>query len=286
MTGYGRNEAMIGDARCTIEVRSVNGRYLEFGSRVPKEWSSKEPQIRDFIRSRVDRGSVNVYIRLDETVSASSLQVNNEVAKAYVEALRRLQLDLAVGGEVTIDHVSRYDAIFTAPSSTEEVDVWPQLSVALALAVDAMDAMREREGSEMAKDLDTRLASIETGLVDVERMSAERIPLERERLRERVRQVVDDSSIDEQRMQLEIVLLADKLDVSEECVRLRSHIKHFKDDMKVGGAIGRKLNFQLQEMNREVNTIGSKSNDSAIARIVVGMKEELERMREQVQNIE
>ena len=138
----------------------------------------------------------------------------------------------------------------------------------------------------MRVDLLQRMSEIAAHLVHVERLSAERIPAERERLRERVAQLMGDEAVDEQRLQLEIALLADRLDITEECVRLRSHMKHVEDDLREGGSVGRKLNFQLQEMNREVNTMGSKSNDAVIARHVISMKEELERMREQVQNIE
>jgi uncharacterized protein (TIGR00255 family) len=131
-----------------------------------------------------------------------------------------------------------------------------------------------------------RLAAIATALDVVEQLSAQRIPQERERLREKVRSLISDDAIDEQRLQLEIIMLSERLDVSEECVRLRSHLKHYQADLAAGGSVGRKLNFLLQEMNREVNTIGSKASDAEIARIVVGMKEELERVREQVQNLE
>jgi uncharacterized protein (TIGR00255 family) len=287
MTGYGKAEAIVDSTPTTIEVRSVNGRYLELSCRLPKEWAEHESAVRDAVRQAISRGSVNVFIRREDAPGAQSLFVDKALAIAYVEQLRTLRDELGLIGEVSVDHLASYAPIFQgeAPGEVNE-NVWSELSGILGTALDAINAMREREGVEMGKDLEARLQSIASGLEEVERRSLERIPAERERLRERVRQVVEDENIDEQRLALEITLLADKLDVSEECVRLRSHIKHFRDDMKSGGAIGRKLNFQLQEMNREVNTIGSKTNDADIARIVVGMKEELERMREQVQNIE
>jgi uncharacterized protein (TIGR00255 family) len=166
------------------------------------------------------------------------------------------------------------------------VDAWPELKIAIGGALEALNAMRAKEGAQLALDFLHRIEIMESTLKTIEERSHARIPLERERLRERVRQLVDDAVLDEQRLQLEIVLLSDKLDVSEECVRLRSHIKFFRENLAEGVGVGRKLNFLLQEMNREVNTIGSKSNDAEIARMVVGMKEELERIREQVQNIE
>ncbi len=287
MTGYGKAEATVDGTSTTIEVRSVNGRYLELSCRLPKEWAEHESAMRDAIRQAVSRGSVNVFVRREDASGAGSLHIDTELASEYVTQLRTLRDALGLSGEVSIDNIASFAPIFQGePEKAENENVWPELSAVLDQALEALNVMRGREGTEMGKDLESRLAAIATGLEDVERRSQERIPAERERLRERVRQVIEDENIDEQRLALEITLLADKLDVSEECVRLRAHIKHFRDDMKSGGAVGRKLNFQLQEMNREVNTIGSKTNDADIARVVVGMKEELERMREQVQNIE
>lgn len=287
MTGYGRSELTIGNARCTIEIRCVNGRFLDFTARLPKEWSDKEVQIRELIHGRIDRGTVNVMIRCEDPGGESSLRIDTGLVKAYIQALRQIKEEFHLAGEVSLDQIVSFAQIFEgADISMSDADVWVELLPAVVTALNALDEMRIREGAEISRDLYARLDAITDALLQVERMSAERIPQERERLRERVRQVITDDGIDEQRLHLEIVLLADKLDISEECVRLRSHLKHLREDMHTGGAVGRKLNFQLQEMNREVNTMGSKSNDASIARLVVGMKEELERIREQVQNIE
>jgi uncharacterized protein (TIGR00255 family) len=173
-----------------------------------------------------------------------------------------------------------------ADAASEDVDVWPVLQSGIIDALHALNAMRDKEGAELARDLEQRLEMMMQSITTVEQMSIARIDTERVRLRERVRQLVEDAIVDEQRLQLEIVLLSEKLDVTEECVRLRSHIKHFRQYMSSDEKAGRKLNFLLQEMNREINTIGSKCNHADIAVIVVGVKEELERMREQVQNVE
>lgn len=287
MTGYGKSEILIEGSPCTIEARCVNGRYLELSTRIPKEWSDKEGLIRETVRENVTRGSLNIFIRQEEKGSQQAVQVDTEVARSFVEALRRLKSELGLEGDVSVDHLVHFPAIFQAPPDTgDHPDVWPDLKKGLVEALVAMTAMRDKEGDELAKDLHGRLDAIETGLIDVEQRSAARIPQERERLRERVKQVIDEASIDDLRMNLEITLLAEKLDVTEECVRLRSHMKHFRQYMADDAQAGRKLNFLLQEMNREVNTIGSKTNDADIARVVVGMKEELERMREQIQNVE
>ncbi|MCX6140001.1 MAG: YicC family protein [Candidatus Kapabacteria bacterium] len=287
MTGYGKSEIVINGTECTIEAKCVNGRYLELSTRIPKEWSDKEGLVRETVRELVTRGSLNIFVRLEDKGSQQTVQVDTQVARSYVEALRGLQAELGLSGEVTIGDLVRFPAIFQAPPDTEEKpDTWPELRKGLVESLNALNTMRDKEGAELSNDFHGRLAAIEAGLVDVEQRSALRVPQERERLRERVRQVIDEASIDDMRMSLEITLLAEKLDIVEECVRLKSHIKHFRQYMADESQAGRKLNFLLQEMNREVNTIGSKSNDAAIALVVIGMKEELERMREQVQNVE
>lgn len=285
MTGYGRAHGTVLGAPTSIEVKSVNGRYLELGVRIPKEWSYAEHQVRECIREHIVRGSVNIYIRREETSSEADVAVNVTAAGAYVAALRKLQQELQLSGEVSVDTIANYAPAFHA-TTDGEADVWAELEPLIATAISDLNTMRIREGAALVTDMQQRLTNISAALTMVEQISAQRIPAERERLRERVRQLTNDEGIDEQRLQLEIILLSEKLDVNEECVRLRSHIDHYASDLLGGGAVGRKLNFLLQEMNREVNTIGSKASDAEIARLVVGMKEELERIREQVQNIE
>lgn len=287
MTGYGKSDAVVNSTPTTIEVRCVNGRYLELNCRMPKEWADKEGAVRETAREQVSRGSLSIFIRQEDLSSTQSVRVNPTIARGYVEALRSLKQELSLDGEITMDHLVQFSSIFQAPDAEgERPDPWPELHRALVDALRNLNTMRDLEGAELYKDFAARLEGIETGLVDVEARSIARIPVERERLRERVRQLMAEEAVDEQRLQLEIVLLAEKLDVSEECVRLRSHIKFFRENLQDGKGVGRKLNFLLQEMNREVNTIGSKTNDAAIAVVVVQMKEELERMREQVQNVE
>ena len=287
MTGYGKSECMLDDAPCTVEARSVNGRYLELSVKLPKEYSEHEGRIREVVREQVLRGSVNLYIRREDLAEITPLNVDVEAARHYVDALRTIQSELGVGGEVRIEHLTVFPSIFQRPlRSAERPDVWPALKEAVVQALTAMNAMRDMEGKDLSRDLVTRCETIATALEIVEKRSLERIPAERERLRERVRQILDENSIDESRLSLEIVLLSEKLDITEECVRLRSHIKHFQQYMATEQQPGRKLNFLVQEMNREINTIGSKCNDADIAVTVVTMKEELERIREQIQNVE
>jgi len=287
MTGYGKSECMLDDAPCTVEARSVNGRYLELSVKLPKEYSEHEGRIREVVREQVLRGSVNLYIRREDLAEITPLNVDVEAARHYVDALRTIQSELGVGGEVRIEHLTVFPSIFQRPlRSAERPDVWPALKEAVVQALTSMNAMRDMEGKDLSRDLVTRCETIASALEIVEKRSLERIPAERERLRERVRQILDENAIDESRLSLEIVLLSEKLDITEECVRLRSHIKHFQQYMATEQQPGRKLNFLVQEMNREINTIGSKCNDADIAVTVVTMKEELERIREQIQNVE
>ncbi len=285
MTGYGKAQGTVAGVPTTVEVRSVNGRYLELSVRLPKEWADQEQPVREVIRDGISRGSVSVFVRREDVQMSSAVSVNLDAARTYVDALRYLQQELSLTGTVGIEHLASYAPAFSG-ATEEKLEVWPELRALLLKAVEELNTMRNREGAALGADVVDRVRAIGSALDVVEQLSAARIPHERERLRERVRLIMADESVDEQRLQLEIVLLSERLDVSEECVRLRTHLAHVQEDLITGGTIGRKLNFLLQEINREVNTIGSKANDAEIARIVVGMKEEVERIREQVQNLE
>lgn len=287
MTGFGKAQAVIDGIACNLEARCVNGRYLELSVRMPKDWQDKEGVLRETVREHVSRGSLNIYIRSEDTSSVSKVGFDADLAAAYLKALAEAREKFALPGEVHLTDLLQLPAIFQPPANTEErPDVWPALKAAIIELLENLNEMRMREGNELMRDLKQRLDAISAGMVVIKQKSIERIPLERARLQERVSQILAEEVIDQNRLTLEITLLADKLDVTEECVRLASHIEYFVQAAEGKEAAGRKLNFLLQEMNREINTIGSKSNDSEIAQIVIGMKEELERMREQVQNIE
>jgi len=287
MTGYGKSESTVQGLPCSVEIRCVNARYLELTTRLPKHLANKELNVRETVREHVSRGTISVYVRVEATIANEEVTFNADAAERITKALRQLRDKLQLEGDVSLDTLMKFDAVTArVDEDAERPDAWPELKDAIVEALKSLNVMREKEGSELTADFDNRIVAIDTALADIEVRSAERIPLERTRLRERVRQLMEDTPIDDQRLQLEIVLLSEKLDVSEECVRLRSHMKFFREYMNDETAVGRKLNFLMQEMNREVNTIGSKANDPEIARLVVGMKEELERMREQVQNVE
>ena len=276
MTGFAKAEINQQGNNAIIEIKSVNGRYLEPTIKLPRSLSSKEIEVREMLRKALNRGNIFVSIQVESTeVEAKIPGINIEKAKAIHGMLSELNRELH-GNEQVIE--------------SEKEDIaelqWTIAREALKKALQSLDIARSNEGKELADDMMMRIKNIEHSLSYVEERSKTRIPEERERLRQKLALLLDNEEIEEYRLNQEIIILADKLDVSEESVRLRSHIKFFYELMQDKEPVGRKLNFLTQELNREINTIGSKANDAEIAHYVVGMKEELERIREQAQNIE
>lgn len=288
MTGYGRGEVSAGARHITVELRSVNNRFLEIAIRLPRSLSLKENDCKDLIRKTVNRGKINVTVTLDRgTDAGTDLRLNTESAKAYYKVLRDLRKTLKLREQVKLEHLLHFSEIFEQDEEegADEAE-WEMTQKALHAAIADLHSMRKQEGRELEKDFRTRIAMISDRLDDVERLAKEQVPRERERMKERIRQIIESEKVDEGRLELEVALLADRLDVTEECVRFRSHNKFFLEALQGTESPGRRLNFLIQEMNREANTIGSKSNAQEIAHIVVGIKEELEKIREQIQNIE
>lgn len=288
MTGFSKATVNEHGISASVEVRSVNGRYLELNVKLPKNLSHKEIDARELVKEAVGRGSVSVSMKVESTSGATSV-VNADKAQAYFQSLEALRKKMKIAEPISMrDLLQIPDILSTGADDEKEAESqWKVVAKALKAALASLDTVRKNEGKEIVKDMKARMKTIEETLDTVEEIGMKRIPEERERLRARVAQLFDADEIDEQRLQMEIVLLADKLDISEECVRLRSHIKFMNEAMKASDeSNGRQMNFMLQEMNREVNTIGSKANDASVARMVVSMKDELERIREQVQNIE
>jgi uncharacterized protein (TIGR00255 family) len=288
MTGYGRGEVTSGDLTVAVELRSVNSRFLEVSSRLPRSLALRENEIKEIIRRTIVRGKIGVVVSSDRgNGDAVTLKINPTAARAYYRLLNDLRKTLKMRETVKLQHLLQFSEILKqgeeTPSDEKE---WDATRVALEAAVADLQSMRRKEGGELENDFRTRVALIDQRLSVVEQLSTAQVPRERERLRERIRQLLDGEPHDEGRLEMEIALLADRLDVTEECVRFRSHNKFFLEALEAGDAAGRRLNFLVQEMNREANTIGSKSSAQEIAHLVVGIKEELERIREQVQNIE
>jgi uncharacterized protein (TIGR00255 family) len=290
MTGYGRSEISRDGMTVVCELRSVNNRFLEVSTRIPRELNSRENDIREILRRHMMRGKINLNITIERTVGSEplSLDVDADAVVAYKNAVDGIRKAAKIKEAASLQHLLQFanEMIVRGSTATGEDDGWELVAEAVGAAASDLEQMRRNEGRELARDILNRIRTIDGFIDRAEQLSRERIPAERQRLRERIAQLFENDEIDEQRLELEIVLLADKLDVTEECVRYRSHSKFFVEAVKGPEAAGRKLGFLLQEMNREITTIGSKCNDSEIAHIVVRAKEEMEKIREQVQNIE
>ncbi len=288
MTGYGHGEAASGGIAVAVELRSVNGRYLEVVTRLPRSMVLRENDLRELVRQRVLRGKVTLTVSVERgTDGQASLKLDVASAKAYYRLLNDLRKAVRLKQSVRLEHLLQFSDIFE-PRELENTDEqeWEITRGALEKALDALLAMRVKEGGELQKDLDARLGFLSDQVDRIEQLSKEQVPHERERLRERITRILEKEPVDEGRLEMELAILAEKLDVTEECVRFRSHVTFFRQAIASPEPAGRKLNFLIQEMNREVNTMGSKSSDTSIAHLVVGAKEELEKIREQLQNIE
>ncbi len=289
MTGFGRGESTGEGIVATVEMRSVNNRFLEVSARMPKEFAARENDLREILRKSLTRGKVTVSVNVARSGSQEiPFIVDEGLVVQYKEALNQIRKAAKIKETAGLQHLLMFkdELIRRGTEDEKEEQDWKVIADAVAKAAQHMQEMRSNEGRELAKDLRKRIATIDNLVNDAEKLSKEQVPEERKRLRERIARLFENDEIDEQRLEMEIVLLADKLDVTEECVRYRSHSKFFLEAVKDPEPAGRRLNFLLQEMHREINTIGSKSSDARIAHQIVKAKEELEKIREQVQNIE
>lgn len=288
MTGYGKGEAANNGITFTVELRSVNNRFLEISSRVPRSLQQRENEIREIVRSKIARGKITISVNKEEEGdNEPAISIDKERTQAIYRLLSQLRKTAKIKEPVKLEHLLHFSEIFTTQEGEEDETEWKIFLQALHTALDDLKTMRMKEGAELSKDLKRRIERLNATIDTVESLSVQRIPEERKKLQERIAAMLDDKSIiDNQRLELEIALLSDRLDVTEECVRFRSHNKFFLEALNSKESEGRKLNFLIQEMNREANTIGSKCNDVQIAHLIVGVKEELEKIREQLQNIE
>lgn len=288
MTGYGRGEAILGSNKLVVEARTVNHRFCEVSVRLPRTISSFEGKIREIIQARISRGKINVNISLDgQEAPVNKLVLNEEVADAYFKILGGLQSRYDLGGSIDINtFLTLPDVLSWEQEEMDEGKTWKVVEATVTAAVDDLQQMKEREGSNLAKDLLLRLDLIDKKVDDVVARVPDMLKHHRARVTERLREISQDTEFNQSRLEAEAVLFADRTDCTEECVRLKSHTEQFRDLVHAPQPAGRKLNFLLQEMNREANTIGSKAQDVPIARDVIEIKEEIERLREQVQNFE
>ena len=288
MTGFGCGEAAGRGRTFTVEVQSVNHRFLEVRSRMPKRLSGLEPRIQQTIQERFSRGHFEVLVLEKDLDSRSrTLKVDVPLAMQYVDALRTLRQALGLPGEVTLEMLTAQRDLIVVEESPESLDeTWGELLPGLTRALDALEEMRRREGEALLANLKAHLDQIEMTLTGIEERAPGLVRIQRDRLRERVAQLLDNRLPDPARLEQEVALLVERGDVTEECDRLRSHLAQFRGVLERPGPQGRKLDFLLQEMHREANTLGAKSADATLAHEVIDLKTSIERLREQVQNLE
>lgn len=288
MTGYGRAEETIRGCTITVELRSVNNRYLDCNIRLPRLYLFAEDGIKSRVQNIISRGKVDVFVTLDYAGKEEvKVTVNRPVADGYYGALKQLAQSYQLSEDISVSLLSRFPDVLLAEKAEEDTeqraqDIYSVLDRALA----DFDEMRTKEGSRLRDDILSRAAAIEDMVTFVEERSPQTVSEYRAKLEARMREVLQNTQIDESRLLTEAAIFADKVAVAEETVRLRSHIAQLREMLSKGGATGRKLDFLIQEFNREANTIGSKCSDIQIARQVVDIKAEIEKIREQVQNIE
>ncbi len=290
MTGYGRGEATQNGRKITVELRSVNNRYLDCGVKMPRAYIFAEDAIKTRVGQAISRGKVDVFINIVQTEGeAFAVTVNEELAKSYIDALQRL-IDMGDGqieSSYRVTDLARFPDVLTVEKKEEDLEaIAADICSVLDVALEDFNRMREREGEKLAADILNRANTIEEFTGKVEQRSPQTVAEYRARLEAKMQEVLQNTQLDESRILTEAAIFADKVAVDEETVRLRSHLEQLRDMLSKGGATGRKLDFLIQEFNRETNTIGSKCNDIEISRMVVDMKAEIEKIREQVQNVE
>lgn len=286
MTGFGAAEGDVGGRRARVEIRTVNHRFFNLAARLPSELAAVEGDMRDALRREFERGHINAQVRwLDDPAAIAT--IDTERAGAVVDALRGLQERFGLGGEVTVELVVRQADVFGLRRSDDGSGVpWSALAPIVALAATECRTARRREGAALGAELSDRLLAMEDAAARIAARAPQRLGRERDRLAANVRQLLEGRAIDEARLMAELAIAADRLDITEELVRFRSHLVAAREALERQQPVGKQLGFLAQEMGREVNTMGAKANDALIAHEVVSMKGELEKVREQLENLE
>ena len=288
MTGYGKSEQTIDSLNVTVEIKSVNHRYFEFSARVPREYGFLEEKLKKYCNSLITRGKVECYVSVEDLEEREmEVNVNETLAAGYVKALKELSERFGLKDDISAVTLSRYPDVITLHKASEDEErIWNAVKTVAETAVSKFIEMRETEGSKLRGDILSRADYIIECVEFIEGRSPETVREYNEKLKQRTKELLGDAAVDEQRLLNEAAIYADKIAVDEETVRLRSHISQLREFMNSSEAIGRKLDFLVQEINREANTIGSKAQDVDIAKKVIAIKAEVEKIREQVQNIE
>ena len=286
MTGFGRGTARVGGAEATVEVRTVNGRYAEATVRGLGARAEHEGEVQRIVKEAIGRGTATVQVAVASAEAAGGLRLDAEAARATGRLLRDAATAAGLSPDaIRLDDVLRHGTVLVPDAPDDGGAAWAAVQAALAEALGRLEAMRQTEGTALHADLTERADALNAAADAVDARAPERLDAARQRLRDRLDELAATADLDPGRLEAEVVLLADKLDVTEETVRLRSHLAQFRDALGLAEPVGRRLNFLSQEIGREVNTIGSKANDAEITRLAVAMKEELEKIREQVQNV-
>ncbi len=288
MTGFGRCQETINGRDILVEIKSVNHRYYEFSARVPRAYGYLEEKMKSFLQGSISRGKIDVGISVYNVEGKDALiEVNKSIAAGYINALREANTEFGLTDDLTLSNLLRLPDVFNVRKNVEDEDViWQDVKLAAQKALDSFVEMRAKEGVKMKSDILSRIEYIEKIVSRIEERSPEITEAYRTRLFNRISEIINDKKIEEQRILTEAAIFSEKTAVDEETVRLRSHIHQFRGLLEADEPVGRKLDFLIQEFNRETNTIGSKAQDAEITKLVIEMKSEIEKIREQIQNIE
>lgn len=288
MTGFGREQCVIDQYDIMVEIKSVNHRYYEFSSRLPRQYNYLDEKLKSLVKGNISRGKVEVSVTVNNLNGReANIKADRLLAEGYINALREINVDIGLDDDLKLSNLLRLPDIFNVQRETVDEDyIWSIVKQAAESAIEKFVVMRRNEGRAMKADLLEKLGNVESMLAEVERHAPETVENYRERLFQKLQEVLSEREIDEQRILMEAAVFAEKIAVDEETVRLHSHIKQFGELLDSDEPVGRKLDFLVQEINREINTIGSKAQNLEITKCVVNMKAEVEKLREQIQNIE
>ncbi len=288
MTGYGRQEAVVDGKKISVEIKSVNHRFSDYNIKVPRYYAFLEDKVRSEVSAQMARGKVDVFINIESYEQADKdIILNEDLARSYIEALKSLRDKFELADDISVMQVAQYTEIFQSQRREEDQEsLWKAVQGILLQALEGFSAMRAREGERIETDLRGRIAVMQQLAQKIDQRSPQTVEEYKNRLYDKIKELLEGQDIEETRVLTEVAVFADKVAVNEEVVRLASHFEEFYGILDSGEPAGRKLDFLIQELNREINTIGSKANDIEIAKMVVELKAELEKLREQVQNIE
>jgi uncharacterized protein (TIGR00255 family) len=288
MTGYGRAELVKEDVKASVEISSVNNRFCEIQFRLPKFFSPLESKLKETILTTITRGKISYTLNWEESLPiASYAKLNEEAADVYQTIMTQLKEKYNLSGEIRVDHFLNLPDLIKVEKEEYDIDkAWKMVREVTSKALDEFNSMRKSEGARLATDLKQRINNLDVTISEIETLTPLNVKNYRKKLKARISELLTDMVVDEQRIEQEVALMAEKCDVTEECVRFKSHNQQFLSALEEGGPVGKRLTFLLQEMNREANTIGAKASDAQISQKVIFLKEEIEKLREQVQNIE